>query len=178
MIIVIAGPGGVGKGTVLRELLERDPLLWLSRSWTTRQRRENESPEAYVFASRDEFESKIADGGFVEHVEFLDYLQGSPIPEPPPGCDAVFEIDVHGARQLIDRFDDVRFIFIDAPTRAEQEARLRGRGESPERVAQRLIKAEEEFEVALGLGAALVVNDRLDEAVDQILELIETWRTG
>lgn len=178
MIIVISGPGGVGKGTVVRELIHRDERLWLSRSWTTRQRRDGESPDAYVFATAEEFTAKAEAGGFVEHVEFLDYRQGSPVPDPPDGRDTVFEIDVHGARQLLDRFDDVRLVFIDAPTREEQEARLRGRGESAERVEQRLAKATEELEVALGLGAVLVVNDRLDETVEELAALIESWRTG
>jgi guanylate kinase len=178
MIIVISGPGGVGKGTVVRELIDRDERLWLSRSWTTRQRRDGESADAYVFATMEEFAAKAQAGGFVEHVEFLDYRQGSPVPDPPDGHDTVFEVDVHGARQLLDRFDDVRLVFIDAPTREEQEARLRGRGESAERVEQRLAKASDELEVALGLGAVLVVNDRLDETVEELAGLINSWRTG
>jgi guanylate kinase len=176
VIIVVSGPGGVGKGTVVHRLIERDPKLWLSRSWTTRERRPGEPEDAYVFATRDEFERRIADGGFIEWVEFLDYLQGSPVPDPRPESDVLFEIDVHGARQIRERYPDALLIFIDAPSRAEQEVRLRKRGDSPERVAQRIAKAEEEAEVAASLGCLVVVNDDLDHAVETVEGIIADAR--
>ena len=176
MKLVICGPGGVGKGTIVRELLQRDPTLWLSRSWTTREPRPGEAPDAYVFATREEFLAKVEAGGFIEHVEFLDYLQGSPIPAAPEGADIVYEIDVHGARAVSERFDDVRVIFIDAPDRQTQEDRLRERGDSPERIVQRLAKAAEEAAVAAELDSVVVINDRLDETVERIEALIATWR--
>lgn len=176
MKLVICGPGGVGKGTIVRELLERDPSLWLSRSWTTRDPRPGEAPDAYVFATREEFLAKVEADGFIEHVEFLDYLQGSPVPAAPDGSDIVYEIDVHGARAVSERFDDVRVIFIDAPDRATQEQRLRERGDSPDRIAQRLAKAAEEAAVAADLDSVVVINDQLDETVAEIESLISTWR--
>jgi len=176
MIIVVSGPGGVGKGTVVSRLIERDPRLWLSRSWTTRERRPGEAEDAYVFATREEFERRIAEGGFIEWVEFLDYLQGSPVPDPRPGSDVLFEIDVHGARQIRERYPDALLIFVDAPSRAEQEARLRKRGDSPERVAQRLAKADEESAVASALDCRVVVNDDLDETVATVERIIAEAR--
>jgi guanylate kinase len=178
MIVVISGPGGVGKGTVVERLLARDPSLWLSRSWTTRERRPGEPEDAYVFATRDEFERRVAEGGFIEWVEFLDYLQGSPVPDPHPGSDILFEIDVHGARQIRERYPDALLIFVEAPTRDEQAARLRKRGDAPERVDQRLAKAEEEAAMAAALGCLVVVNDDLDRTVEEIEHLIATARAA
>ncbi len=176
MIIVVSGPGGVGKGTVVRRLVERDPVLWISRSWTTRERRVDEPSDAYVFASREEFEAKVAAGGFLEWVEFLDYLQGSPVPDPPAGCDVLFEIDVFGARQVLAKFPEATSIFLDAPSRAEQAERLRRRGDDDERIAQRLAKATEELAVAAELGSTVIINDDLDDTVAQIEALIAARR--
>lgn len=177
IVVVISGPGGVGKGTLVAELLERDPRLWVSRSWTTRDRRPGESPDAYHFATRDEFEQRISDGGFLEWTEFLDYLQGSPIPEPPDGSDVVFEIDVRGAANVKRLYPDALLVFIDAPDRSVQEARLRGRGDDEERIRQRLAKADEEVELAAELGVVHVVNDELERALAELEDVIRRHRS-
>lgn len=176
MIIVISGPGGVGKGTIVARLVESDPRLWLSRSWTTRERRPGEAEDAYVFATREDFERKIAEDGFLEWVEFLDYLQGSPVPEASEEHDILFEIDVHGARAILDRFPDALSFFVDAPSREHQEERLRGRGDAEHRIQQRLDKAREEASVAEELGCVVVINDDLDAAIEEIESLIASRR--
>ncbi|MDP1818914.1 MAG: hypothetical protein Q8K58_03365 [Acidimicrobiales bacterium] len=176
MIIVISGPGGVGKGTLVAQLVARDPRLWLSRSWTTRAPRPGESPDAYTFVTREEFERRIAADGFVEWVEFLDYLQGTPTIDEDPDHDVVLEIDVEGARQVKALHPGARLLFIDAPTRAEQQRRLEARGDAPERVRQRLAIADDEAQRSQELEMQHVVNDDLAEALAEVEGLIARWR--
>jgi guanylate kinase len=176
LVIVISGPGGVGKGTLVAHLVARDPRLWLSRSWTTRAPRPGESPDAYTFVTLEEFEARIAAGGFLEWAPFLDYLQGTPLPEPPAGRDVVLEIDVQGARQVVDRHPDALLLFIDAPDREEQRRRLQGRGDAPDRVEQRLAIADAEALAARDLGMRTIVNDDLDRALVEVEGVIAAER--
>ncbi|MEX0768985.1 MAG: guanylate kinase [Microthrixaceae bacterium] len=177
-VIVISGPGGVGKGTLVEALLKHDQRLWVSKSWTTRAPRRNESADAYHFASREEFEAHIAADGFLEWTKFLDYLQGSPLPEPPEGRDVLFEIDVQGAANVKERYPESLLIFVDAPNRTVQEERLRLRGDSEERILQRLQKAHEEIERASKMDFVHLVNDDLQTSVLELQHLIERHRSA
>ena len=175
--MVLSGPGGVGKGTIVDALVRRDPRLWLSRSWTTRPRRSGEPETAYVFVGREAFEERIATGGFLEWTDFLGNYYGTPTPEPAEGADVVvLEIEVDGARQVKTERPDARLIFVLPPSRAEQERRLRGRGDQPERVQARLRKAEVEEPIGLALAVHVVVNDQLETTIDEMLAIIEAAR--
>jgi guanylate kinase len=181
LIIVVSGPGGVGKGTIVDALVERDPALWLSRSWTTRHRRPGEAEDAYVFTSSADFERKITDGGFLEWTEFLGNYYGTPCPDMVDDDDApdiVLEIELDGAQQVKERYPDAILIFVLPPSREEQERRLRGRGDPGDKVLARLRKAESEEPVGRELADYVVVNDELDRTVDEMLAIIDKSRTG
>ncbi len=129
-----------------------------------------------MFVDRDAFEQRIAANGFLEWTEFLGNLYGTPTPDASPGTDVVLEIEVDGAQQIRRRHPDALLIFVLPPSRAEQERRLRGRGDSEDKVAQRLKKAEDEEPVGRDLSDEIVVNDDLDETVDRLLAIIDKRR--
>jgi guanylate kinase len=176
LIFIVSGPGGVGKGTIVRALVQRDPRLWLSRSWTTREQRPGEADDAYVFTSREQFERRIQTGGFLEWTNFLDNYYGTPLPEAQPGTDTVLEIEVDGARQVKALHPDATLIFVLPPSREEQARRLRGRGDPEQKVDQRVRKAEEEEPIGRSIADHVVVNDDLDRTVDEMLAIILATR--
>lgn len=178
LVIVVSGPGGVGKGTIVRALVERDPGLWLSRSWTTRRQRPGEPDSAYVFATPPEFEARLAEGGFVEWTEFLGNYYGTPTPTPEAGRDIVLEIEVDGAQQVKARQPDALLIFVLPPSRDEQQRRLQGRGDPPDQVAERLRKAEEEEPVGKAMADYVVVNDDLESTIEEMLRIIAAERAS
>lgn len=179
MVIVICGPGGVGKGTVVAELLRRDDNLWLSRSWTTRARRPGEAPDAYVFVDRQSFERAAAEGRFLEWAgRTLGNLYGTPVPDPGQGQDVLLEIDVAGAEQIRQKDSGALIVMLLPPSVEEQRRRLTGRGDTSEAVEARIAVSIEEEVKGRGLAGAVVYNHQVEQAVDEIVELIDGRRAG
>ena len=177
LIIVISGPGGVGKGTIVDALMLRDPSLWLSKSWTTRERRPGESADAYHFTSAAEFEQRASENGFLEWTEFLGNYYGTPTPgSEVSGRDVVLEIEVDGARQVKKSYPEAVLIFVLPPSREEQERRLRERGDPGDKVMARLKKAELEEPVGRSLADHVVVNDDLEQTISELMSIIESER--
>jgi len=172
----VSGPGGVGKDTIVGRLLERDPRLWPSRSWTTRPQRVGEPEGAYTFVDRATFEREVAAGGFLEWAEYLGNLYGTPVPDPPPGRDIVLVIEVQGARQVLERVPGAVMVLVVPPSRPDQRARLEGRGDSPGQVARRVAKAEEEETEGRRLAHHVVVNDDLERAVAEVAGILASHR--
>ncbi len=178
MIVVVSGPGGVGKGTIVDALVNRDDRLVLSRSWTTREQRPSESDDAYVFVTSERFEQRIEAGGFLEWTEFLGNYYGSPTPDPDDVRDLVLEIEVDGAQQVKRIHPEALLIFVLPPSREEQERRLRGRGDPDHKVLARLRKAEEEEPIGRDLADHAVVNDDLEDTIREMLSIIDAARTA
>jgi guanylate kinase len=180
MIFVVCGPGGVGKGTLVKRVLGVVGGIALSRSWTTRSPRQGEDPGAYVFVGRQDFEAKVRAGGFLEWTEFpgTGHLYGTPRPEPCVGecSDLLLEIELDGARQVRRDHPDAVVVLIVAPSIAVQEERLRGRGDDEESVARRLAVGRDEERLGRTLADHVIVNDELERAAGELAGIIDSYR--
>jgi guanylate kinase len=176
-IFVITGPSGVGKGTLIRGLIERLPGLELSISATTRPPREGERDGVdYYFLSPDEFERHVQAGDFVEHADYAGRrygtLRGELERRMEHGSAVVLEIEVQGARQVRQSVPDAVQVFIAPPSLDALRIRLIGRGtDDPQEVERRLRVAEQELEAQPEF-THVVVNDRLDDALEQLTEIV------
>jgi guanylate kinase len=181
LLIVISGPSGVGKDTLIRRLLELDPNLVYSVSGTTRAPRPGERPgENYTFLSKEQFERLIDKGAFLEHATYNGHLYGTfherVEDEREKGRDVVLKIDVQGAEQVRRLIPDAIFIFVVAPSERELERRQKERGsESAQDMAARRRIGEKEVEHAAHYDH-VVTNDDVDRAVDEILDLVHKAR--
>ncbi|MFM7126579.1 MAG: guanylate kinase, partial [Actinomycetota bacterium] len=133
---------------------------------------------AYIFTTREHFESHRDRGGFLEWTEFLGNYYGTPVPDLLSPQDIVLEIEVDGAQQVKVRHPESVLIFILPPSREEQRRRLVGRGDPDHHVFERLRKAEEEEPIGLALADHSVVNDDLDRTVDELVAIIGELRRG
>lgn len=174
---MLIGPGGAGKGTVAARLVEGDPRLRLSRSWTTRRRRPTEPETAYHFVDRPTFEARIEAGGFLEWAEFLGELYGTPWPEMADG-DVLLEIEVQGAEQVRRRHPEAVITLLLPPSWDELAERMQRRGDSGEQIARRLKKGHEEEATGRRLAHHVVVNDELEATVAEVADIIERSREG
>lgn len=176
-LVLYTGCSGVGKGTIMKRLLERDPLIRLSVSNTTRDPREGEiNGVHYHFVSREAFLALADADGYIEYAEYCDNLYGTPKRQVEEmleqGYHVFLEIEVQGGLQVMERYPDVLSIFILPPSMEELESRLRGRGTETEDVIQkRLREAENELAVAEKYQYR-VVNDDLDRAVEEVLAIL------
>ncbi len=177
IIVVLSGPGGAGKGTVARAVAEADPHLSLSRSWTTRQPRAEDAGDDYVFVDEATFRAKVADDGFLEWAEFLGNLYGSPRPEEGSDDVLLLEIELQGARQVLEREPSATLILLLPPSEEEQAARLRARGDDEAHVERRLAKGREEAAEGRAIAHHVVVNQDLGEAISEVRGIIEALRS-
>jgi guanylate kinase len=173
---VLFGAGGVGKGTIARRLVASDPSLWLSRSWTTRERRPGEEEDAYVFVDRPAFEAHIQAGKFFEWAEFLGNLYGTPVTEAEPGHDVLLEIDLQGARSVRRLRPEARLILLKAPSPGVQEERLRARGDDEAHIVERLRTGADEEREGRAMADAVVVNHDVAQATAEVAGIVEGYR--
>jgi guanylate kinase len=177
-LTVITGPSGVGKGTLVGQLLQRHPRIWLSVSATTRPPREGEvEGQSYFFLSRERFEQQVAEGGFLEWAEFAGNLYGTPRApveaQLAAGRPVLLEIELEGARQVRQSFPAGFQLFIEPPSFEELERRIRGRGtDSEEAIARRLARARVELAAAPEFDAVLVNGD-LNAALAELEQLMQ-----
>jgi guanylate kinase len=177
-VLVVTGPSGVGKGTLIRTLRERFPGLELSVSATTRPPRPGEQQGVdYHFLSADEFDRRLGAGEFVEHAEYAGNRYGTLRSEIDRARESgaralVLEIEVQGARQVRDALPGAVQVFIAPPSEEALRTRLIGRGaDEPDQIERRLDVAREEL-AARDEFEHVIVNDRLEDAVQELVELV------
>ncbi len=177
-LTVITGPSGVGKGTLVKKLLEENKNIWLSISATTRLPREGEvDGKHYLFLKEKDFRNLIRADGFLEWAEFAGNLYGTPRAEVQEklslGKKVLLEIELDGARQIRKTFKDAFQIFIAPPSYEELEKRIRERGtDSEEAITRRLKRANYEMKSQSEFDA-IVINDDVYEALIEIKKLIQ-----
>lgn len=186
MLIVISGPSGAGKGTVIKGVLKKKPELVYSVSYTTRPKREREvNGRDYFFVSKEEFEKMIERGEFLEWAKVYGYYYGTSksfvLEKLKQGKDVILEIEIQGAKKIREVFDrnNAIFIFIAPPSFQELKKRIekRRRGESEEEIKRRLEFAKEEIKEAEKYDY-IVINDDIDRAVEEVLCIINREKGG
>lgn len=178
MLVLYTGSSGVGKGTIMQELLKRDKNIRLSVSNTTRPPREGEIDGVhYNFVTKEQFECLIQKDGYLEYAEYCGNYYGTPKQQVEDllsqGYDVFLEIEVCGGLQIMEKYPDVLSIFVLPPSMDILEKRLRDRNtEDEETILERLGQAKREIGCK-DKYRYVVVNDNLDDAVDEILDILK-----
>ena len=177
-LYIIAGCSGVGKGTLLKLFLEKNPQIKLSISATTRQPRVNEKDGVnYFFISKEEFEESVKNNEFLEWAEFSGNCYGTKKSFVDKtlnsGTDLILEIEVQGAKQVKEKMPEAISIFVMPPSLEELEARLRGRHtESEEAIQKRLGEAARELEAGKSFDYR-IINDNIEEALANMQKIFD-----
>jgi guanylate kinase len=183
ILLVLAGPSGVGKGTIGKQLRAHEPELRWSVSATTREPRPGEVDGVdYRFLTRPEFEALRDRGGFLEWFEVYGQLKGTPRGPVEDwlaaGADVLMEVDVQGAMAIRDQVPDALLVFLRAPSREVQLERLRARGADDEDQVQRRMAQAEAEEALADRFDAVVVNDDADAAVTEVAAILAGRRAA
>lgn len=184
ILVIISGPAGSGKGTVVKVLREIMPEIGFSVSATTRQPRPGEVDGVnYHYVTRERFEEMLANGEILEHTEYAGNYYGTPVAEVrrclDAGRDIILEIEVEGAAQIKKIDPEAVTVMLIPPNGATLEARLRGRGtETEEVILRRLARAREELPLAAEYDYVVVNGDNMAaECADTIRGIIEAERS-
>jgi len=177
-VVIVSGPSGVGKSTICREAVKRLNNVYLSVSVTTRPKSETEvDGQDYWFISEEQFREHIAKGRLLEYAEVFDHLYGTPKDKVDEALQAgktvILEIDVQGAKQAKVIYPDAETIFILPPTQRKLAERINRRGrEDAEATEERLNGASGEIAAAWQYYKHMVINDDLEQAVKEVVEII------
>lgn len=178
IIIVVSGFSGAGKGTLMKKLTEAYDTYALSVSMTTRTPRPGEQDgRDYFFVSREEFERRIGQDGFVEHAEYCGNYYGTPRDyverQLEAGRDVILEIEIQGALEIKKKFPTALLLFVMPPSAAELKKRLTGRGTETEEVIDRRLRRAVEEAQGIEEYEYIIINDDLDTCVKEMHSLIQ-----
>lgn len=182
--VVIAGPSGVGKGTIVKMLMDKYPQLFgFSVSHTTRAPRPGEEDGIhYNFVDKGDMEAAIARGEFIEHAAVHTNFYGTSVAAvekvKSEGKVCILDIDIQGVQSVKNSSLVCKYLFISPPSMADLETRLRGRGtETEEKIQVRLANASQEMEFGTAEGNfdSILVNDQLDTTFAEVLETFKRW---
>ncbi|MGI6123870.1 MAG: guanylate kinase [Acetivibrionales bacterium] len=178
LLVVVSGPAGVGKGTIVRKMMENDPKFVYSISATSRLPRATETEgRNYYFKTREQFEEMIKNEELIEWVEYCGNYYGTPrslvCSEIEKGNVVILEIEVDGALNVKRMFPDCILCFIIPPDFSELEKRLRGRGtDTEESITKRLSRAKEEFKLIKEYDY-LILNDSIENAAQRFFSIVQ-----